>query len=74
MVVERRVIMKGNLVDMRTENWVDVTVKEKKAVFGLFIPLAFHSLFAKINAEQIRFFFSGNFHIHCEKGEVKHIS
>lgn len=43
MVVERRAIFNGSLVDMRIGNWVDVTVKEKRAVFGLFILLAFHS-------------------------------
>jgi hypothetical protein len=41
MVVERGIIMSGNLVDIRTGNWVDVTVKEKKAIFGLFIFLTF---------------------------------
>jgi hypothetical protein len=41
MVVERRV-MNCNLVEMRNGNLVDVTVKEIKAIFGLFVLLAFH--------------------------------
>jgi hypothetical protein len=47
MVVERRVVMNCNLVDMRNGNLVDVMVKENKAIFGLFILLAFHFYFAK---------------------------
>jgi len=30
MAVERRVILNGSLVNMRTGNWVDVTVKGKE--------------------------------------------
>jgi len=58
MVVERRAIFNGSLVDMRIGNWVDVTVKEKRAVFGLFILLAFHSQFSEINAGQMRVCYS----------------
>jgi hypothetical protein len=36
VVVERRVVMSCSLVDMRNGNLVDVTVKENKAIFGLF--------------------------------------
>jgi hypothetical protein len=43
MVVERRVILNGSSVNTRTGNWVDVTVKKKRAVFVLYILLAFHS-------------------------------
>jgi len=42
MVVERRVMMNCNLVYMRNGNLVDVTMKENKAIFGLFILLVFH--------------------------------
>jgi hypothetical protein len=41
-------------MDIRTGNWVDVTVKEKKEFCGMFVLLAFHSYFAKSNAKQIR--------------------
>jgi hypothetical protein len=56
VVEERRVIINGNLMDRKTVNRADVTVNKKKAFWGMFILVAFHSYCAIVNAKQIRGF------------------